>query len=297
MNRFQKKCVIASAGFHLLLILILLVGPAFLSSREPADNTPVIDFIPFKTVDAMVSGGGNPNARPPAPAPAPQPVPPAPAVAAQPTPAPAPTQPPEPPKPAVKEAVKETAAENVRETKIDPESLESNKPAKHKVEVSTKLVKHSSTDLAEARARAEAQARASSEAAEARRRAAAISQAVKGIESGLSGATTIELKGPGGGGMPYANWKQAVLSVYDRAWILPAGASTASSTAAATITIARDGTVLSARVTTRSGNAAVDDSVQAALDRVKYAAPLPDDAREEQRTVTIYFDVKAKLLG
>lgn len=288
MNRLEQKCVIASAGFHLLLALILLVGPAFLSSREPADNTPVIDFIPFKTVDAMVSGGGNPNAKPPAPAPAPQPVPPAPAIAAQPPPAPVP--PPEPAKPAAKEVVKET----VKETKPDPDSLEPRKEARRKPDVSTKLVKRSTNDLAEAKARAEAQA----EAAEAKRRtAAAISQAVQGIQSGLSSGTTIELKGPGGGGLPYANWKQAVKSVYDRAWILPAGIASDSSTAIATITIARDGTVLSARISSRSGSATVDDSVQAALDRVKYAAPLPDDAHEDQRTINIIFDVKAKLLG
>jgi TonB family protein len=55
--------------------------------------------------------------------------------------------------------------------------------------------------------------------------------------------------------------------------------------------------VISARIVAPSGSPAVDQSVQAALDKVRYAAPLPDDAREDQRTITIYFDVKAKLLG
>ena len=64
-----------------------------------------------------------------------------------------------------------------------------------------------------------------------------------------------------------------------------------------TVTIARDGTVISARIVDRSGSPVVDQSVQATLDRVRYAAPLPDDAKEDQRTITIYFDVKAKLLG
>lgn len=286
MNRLQKKCVVASAGFHLLLLLIVLVGPAFLSSHDQADNLPVLDFVPFKTVDAMVSGGGSPAAKPAAPAPLPQPAVPAP------QPAPEPLK----PEPEPKETVKESTKESVKEAKTDPDSLEPAKEHRHKVDVSTTLVKRSSEEFSQSKARADAEAR--ERAAEARRQtAAAISQAVRGIQSGLSGGTTIELKGPGGGGVPYANWAQAVKSVYDAAWILPTGIASDSATAKVTVTIARDGTVISARIVDRSGSTVVDQSVQAALDRVKYAAPLPDDAREDQRTITIYFDVKAKLLG
>ena len=36
MNRQQKKCLIATVGFHLLLILILVVGPGFFS--RPPDH-------------------------------------------------------------------------------------------------------------------------------------------------------------------------------------------------------------------------------------------------------------------
>ena len=283
MNRLEKKCVLAAAGFHLLLILILLVGPAFLSSRDAADNLPVINFIPFKTVDAMVSGGGNPNAQPPAPAPpAPQPAP----AVTQPAPQPPPVEVPKS-QPAPKETVKEI--------KPSPDAIEPAKERKHTVDVSTKLVKRDSKELSDTKTRADNQAR---EIADARRRAATeISQTVRGIQGGLSGGTTIELKGPGGGGLPYANWKQAVKSVYDAAWILPAGITSDSATTAVTVTIARDGTVISARIIAPSGSPAVDQSVQAALDKVKFAARLPDDAREDQRTITIYFDVKAKLLG
>src|SRR5512136_2349154 len=71
MDRLQKKCVIASAGLHLLLLLILLIGPAFLSSRSQTDNLPILDFVPLKTVDALVSGGGSPTGRLPEPPPPP----------------------------------------------------------------------------------------------------------------------------------------------------------------------------------------------------------------------------------
>src|SRR5437868_14114754 len=104
MNRLQKKCFIASAGMHLLLLLILLIGPAFLSSKNKIEEMPTIDFIPTKLIDAAFSGGGNPNSRPP-------PAPPAP-----PTPPQRDTAPPEPkpdPKP---EVVKIREPEQVKET-------------------------------------------------------------------------------------------------------------------------------------------------------------------------------------
>jgi TonB family protein len=62
----------------------------------------------------------------------------------------------------------------------------------------------------------------------------------------------------------------------------------------ASVTIARNGKVLSARIIRFSGNAEVNRSVQAALDRVKYAVPLPEEAKEDQRTIKINFDVNAK---
>jgi len=46
MNRCKKKCVMATSGFHLLLLVILLVGPAFFWSREKPDDTPVLDISP-----------------------------------------------------------------------------------------------------------------------------------------------------------------------------------------------------------------------------------------------------------
>jgi TonB family protein len=238
--------------------------------------------VPVKTVDALVSGGGNPNAKPPPPAP---PAPPA---------APPVVQPPlektVPPEPAPKETVKE-----MKQPKPDTESLELSNGRKHQVEVSTKVVTRSPDAAAKARSDAEAKA-----GADARRRAAAaVGRAVAGIEGGLSGSTTIELKGPGGGGVPYANWKQAVNSVYQRAWNadVPPELTEDTPPVKASVTIARDGTVLSADIIQRSGNAAVDQSVHATLNRVRYAAPLPDDAKEDQRTIIITFvSDKAKRL-
>src|SRR5476649_754534 len=68
MNRLQKKCVIATAGFHLLLLVILFVGPAFFNSKPKVDDTQVLDVIPANLIDAAFNSGVK-NATPPAPTP------------------------------------------------------------------------------------------------------------------------------------------------------------------------------------------------------------------------------------
>ena len=66
MNRLQKKCVIATAGVHLLLIVILFVGPAFFYPKPKADDLPVLDVIPANLIDAAFNSGVA-NATPPPP--------------------------------------------------------------------------------------------------------------------------------------------------------------------------------------------------------------------------------------
>jgi TonB family protein len=293
MDRLQKKCFVAAAGFHGLLVLILLTGSAFLASKSKTDTFPVLDFVPFKTVDALVSGGGNPNAQPAAALPAPPPK----VQAVQAPPIAQPTPPsPQPEKVKAAEPVKEEIKE-VKPPKPDVESLEPSKERKpKKLEISTTPIVRQRDFKSEAKARADEEARQAKRETDARRKIAdRIGQAAGRIGNAISSGTSIELKGPGGGGVPYANFLQAVQTVYDRAWVVPDGVTDSSAVTAATVTIARDGAVLSARIVRSSGNRAVDRSVQAALDRVKFAAPLPDEAKEDQRTVTINFSVKAKL--
>src|SRR5947208_2001040 len=81
MNRLQKKCVIVSAGFHLLLMLILFVGPAFFTSKPDLLDAKLLDMIPANVVDGVLSREGasaaksQPAARPPAPPALPEPRP------------------------------------------------------------------------------------------------------------------------------------------------------------------------------------------------------------------------------
>jgi TonB family protein len=290
MNRLQKKCLVASAGVHLLMALILFIGPGFISSRSKQDDMPILNFVPVKTVDELMSGGGNPNAKPPAPAPVqppsqPQTQPPPQVTVPMPKPQPEKVREPDPPK-------------EIQPTKREEDSLEPAKEHK-KIEISKTLVTRKRDTNTDKNAKEEAQARQDAKVeADARRRLARqIGRAADHIGSEMSDATSVELQGPGGGGVPYSNWRQAIKSLYANAWLLPDGADDEAITAAS-VTIARDGTVLSARITQRSGDPVVDNSVQAALDRVRAAPPLPENAKEDQRTITINFSVKAKrLLG
>jgi TolA protein len=146
---------------------------------------------------------------------------------------------------------------------------------------------------AKAKARAAAEARAAREAAaEQQRIASAFTGAVSSLSGNFSGATSVELKGPGGGGVPYGNWKAGVRRVYMEAWVIPDGAEEVQ--VVASITVARNGEVTSTSIKRLSGNALVNQSVRAVLDRVRYVPPLPEDSKDDHRDIELTFDVKAK---
>ena len=278
MSRLHKKCFMASTGFHLLLAGLLIVGPGFLSPEPKAVNVPVITFVPVITTDDLASGGGSPKGGPP-PAAVPQVTTPPPAPASE------PKRQPEPVKP--KEAVKEEVP------KPDTFAVEPNAKSKpKKPEISTTVVRRKPDSKAADRAKAAAR-----EAAEARLATQRARQAIAGLADGLSQSTSVELRALVAVELPYANFLSAVKKRYTDAWEVPGSISDENATVTASITIARDGTVISSRIIRRSGNAAVDQSVQATLDRVRFAAPLPGTSQESERTVTIDFNVKAKLLG
>jgi TonB family protein len=275
-----------------------LVGPAFVASRSKPDNMQVLDFVPLKTIDALIPpGGGNPHANsPPATFEKPLPAPLAPIVTPPPQPRFEKVREPDPPK----DTVKEVSPPKDPDYSLEPSR--ERKPKKPTIDF-TPVTRPARDAKADAKARADAQAReeareqARQETDRRRRAALAFGNAANSLEEGRSSSTTIEpLKGPGGGGLPYANFLQAVKSIYERTWVVPDGITDDNATTAASVTIARDGTVVDSHITRSSGNPAVDRSVQVTLDRVKLkgAVPLPDDAKENQRTVTINFNVKAK---
>lgn len=285
MNRTQKKCFIASAGLHLVLLLVLLIGPAFLSSNPKEDNLQVLDIVSPDLIatDANANGGGGPRMRPPSPTPeVPQPQPQQQvAVAQTPKPQPVRTQEPDPPK----------------IIKPSQDSIAPVKEPKHKIVVNTEEVVRNQKNVSDAKAAA---ARAAQ--AEQQRLAAAFNRATRDLNHGFSGGTDVKFNdGFGGSGPAYANWLQIVKSIYFNDWSgrVPQDATDDTAIATATVTISRDGTVITAHIIQSSGNPAVDRSIQSTLDNVRYTKAFPESAKEDQRELEIRFNVKAvkQLLG
>ena len=263
MNRLQKKCVIATAGIHLLLLTLLLVGPAFFNRAPKTDDTQLLDVIPANLVDAALNSGVQ-NAVPPAPAPKP-------VVAPQPTP-----QPPQPaPTPTLTARIenffKPTPQPDVTPkptptSKLNPDDL---KPVKRTPP------KNSKPDNSQQQARA-------------------INAALKNLRKNLAPGTVVDV--PGSGSKSSASYKDALASIYYDAWTTPDGVMNDEPNTVVRITVAADGTVVNARILTPSGDKKVDDSVQRALERVPSVPPLPDQSKAQQ-DFTISFNLQTKRMS
>lgn len=276
MNRLQKKCVLATTGFHLLLLLILFVGPAFFWAREKPDDTPVLDLIPANLVDSASTGMQ--NAQPPPPAPAvvtpPQPTP------QPPTPTPQVEKPVvTPPAPTLVERVEKlfkTTEEKPLHTKTE------NSPHTPKVNLTpvTRVVPKNSSTLTKTTTD----------------NSKAIASALRALRKNLSAPTTVAPVG--NSSVAAANYAQVVKSVYEQAWTPPDSTASDDANVKVRVTIASDGRVISAEVIGPSGDASVDRSVQNTLDRVTDIAPFPPGSADTERTYIINFNLKAKrMLG
>jgi len=280
MDRLQKKCVLASASLHGLLASALLFGSAFLAPPGRSPDLDVLTVIPDILTDAPVSNpSGIPNVKQP-----PQ------------LPPPAIVQPPPPAQQPKQESVVKPP-EPIREKPLPQKMSEEPDPTKPStgkhVTVNPKMVvrnsdsraKNSSDEISDAAERAQAKA-----AADARR--VAVARALAGVGNVASSSTTVEIPGPGG--QAFANYAQVVKSVYTQAWVVPTDVDDDQATTKASVTIRRNGTVLAFKIISPSGNASVDASVQRTLERVTFVAPFPEGAKEDQRTFTISFNLKAK---
>jgi TonB family protein len=275
MNRLQKKCIIATVGIHLLLLIILIVGPAFYNPQPKADNTQLLNVIPANLIEAAFSSGVK-NATPPAPAPVvvppPQPTPPTPVVQ--------PTPPPPAPKPVVAPAptVMERVEKFFKPEPVQP-APEKAETQPHKIQVSTQLVSRAAVKNSET-------------AVSPRLNTRVITSAIRNLQKNLNPGTTVDM--PGDSSVAYADYASVVKSIYDQAWALPDSIANDDENVKVTVTIASDGTVLSSSIVTPSGDAPVDNSVQRTIDRVQFIAPFPAGTTDKQRTYIINFNPKAK---
>jgi TonB family protein len=275
MNRLQKKCLIATAGFHLTLLLVLIFGSAFFSERSKPDDLQVLDVIPATAIDAAFTSGVK-NAQPPAPTPIAKPIEqPTPVVKSEPQSVVKPVQPITPP-------------EKITPDELAPVKIE--KPEPHKIQVDLTVAKRTTPKNTAQTSPDDSQRKL------AQQRARAAQTALRNLKYNLTTGTEINL--PGNSSAAYANYASIVKSIYDAAWTPPDNTASDDANTKVSVTIARDGTVISARITEKSGDATVDATVQRTLDRITFIAPFPDDAKDKERTYIINFNLKSKrMLG
>ena len=284
MARVQKRCLVTSLAAHGFLFLVVLFGAAFFVSHKPPPLDPsTLRVVPQRFLDGFSGGGGNPNlpmtseqkkgdpnakpeVKPSTPKPTPvEPRRTEPRVEPKPTPQPTQPQPNRMPKDPMLKPVTRT------KTPVKSESTETSKPS--------------------AKAKAENDARATREAAD--RLAKQIGKAMEGMQQGFHQGTAVDVGGPGG--VAFGDYGQFVKQIYDDAWVT-ADISSADDNSAALVkvTVARDGRIIRAVIAERSGDRALDQSVQRALEKVTKLPPFPEETKDQQRTFTIRFSLKAK---
>ncbi len=293
MNRLQKKCIIATAGFHLLLLVILFVGPAFFWEREKREDFQVVEMISPKLVDEATTGIQNAQPPPPTPAavPAPQPTPTPPAPV--PTPVKQEVAPPDPvptptPTPKVEKVEPVKPPKETKKLDLTPVEKPVEKPSVIKPpapKVNLELVKRPVTKTSTTTAKP----------SPAPDNSKAVNSALRALRENLSTPTTIAPVGNSSAAA--ANYSATVRAVYEQAWILPDDMASDQANTKIRVTIASDGTVISARIITRSGDAKLDDSVQRTLDRVQFIAPFPSGSTDKERTYIINFNPQIKRMN
>jgi TonB family protein len=298
MDKTVKRCLLASATMHLFLIAVLLLGAAFFVQTDKPVPTDRVRFYPSRLIDAaLAGGGGNPNiartddVQKGVERPVPPPVEKQPPVKPQ-VKAPTPPEKTEPVKPVIEKRA------TVPDKTKPKEVVKAKEPKSDKLEL-TPVVRSKETKKALEKARLDAEAKQAREAAKQwadanKKLAAALAKTAEHMQQGFESGTKVDVGGPGG--EAYAGYASFVQAIYDNAWQLVRDLSDDNFITKVSVTISRDGTVTSARITKHSGNAAMDKSVQKALDKVKFVQPFPPGSTDSERTFIINFNLEAKRL-
>ena len=124
---------------------------------------------------------------------------------------------------------------------------------------------------------------------ESQKEAAKRQAALNKLQTKLSGRTSVNVPL---GRYASANYESLIRRKYMDATIHP-GAISGDPVVKVRLVIARNGTVLSARITGKSGVASWDRSVQKALDRVKFIKPFPESMKGSQQTFNLNFNSRS----
>lgn len=298
MSRLQKKCVLGATTMHALLLLALLVGPAFFTKKEEPLDLVELTFIPSILTDSPHSnpGGAAPGGQTraqPEPQPRPQPTPPTPELpqVREPVVEPEPVKPPKP----------QPKAVEPDEPKInDRDSDKVQKPKPKQVVVSNKRVSLANRNTSTSKPTSTSNSSAASNNNSAL--ASAIRSTRGNLGSGLSSGTDVRMPpGQGGGsGASYANYNQEIQRIYKAAYdraLMAVGdiADGQRPEVETSIVILRNGTVLNSSITKPSGNAELNKLVRGVLNSIREVPAFPAGATDSRRTLNIIFDLKPKL--
>ena len=274
MSRLLKKCFFLSVGLHVLLVAVLILGAAFLVT-QPEKVPAVLSMIAPSELENLLNPSTPPQTKPninqPSATRHPQVTPPRPPVKPviqPPKPRPDPPKPrPDPPKP-------RSANPNPKTPK--PQNT-AKKPSDIKVNIGNPKNHTNKT-------RPNPQPRPVKPAINSKD----VNSALKGLNN-LSAKIKVQVSGSNRAA--FATYAQHVVAVYRRAWqpLIPKNLAR-TRIAEVSVTISRDGRVISARIIRRTGDAALDKSVQRALDKVRSVGKsFPSSSRDAKRTFTLDF--------
>ncbi len=276
--RLKSGCMLASALAHAVLLAVLIVTPAFKSTRRQPLEAPPLLLLPGSFFEAPPG--------PPASAPEPRREPeaqPEPAQAPQPARQPEPQPEPEAPQPRTQSAPEPRRVQETPRPKPDPEPART-PPRRREFNLSeakpVNRPKPSETPREPDRS--------AERLRELDRRLANAAGSL--ADSARRSTVKIELSGGGGAGSSNA-WN--VRAAYDAAWIAPSGVADPNATAEVEVVLRADGTVASARIARRSGVAALDRSVELAIGKVRRVTPWEPLGPGETITFTIGFNLRS----
>ncbi len=318
MTRLQKRCFATSASVHGVLALLLMLAPGFRRASPPnlGEGAP-LELMSGELIDAALAPGFLPSTSAEAPAARADAPPPPPPVKSTPPPEPEPDRTPMPPRkeppsevdfdlPKAREpgfTLPNSQLDEKKNPKPKPKA-----PEREAVKIDLSKVKtlnptppprdrrpstrpESTGPSAEELARQRRQNLARSLDGASDRIAGAVSRGAVQVQIGPAGGGGGGGGGTGGGGSAYA-WH--VRNAFINAWIAPQSVKDDLATADVEVVIRKDGRVVQARIVKRSGVAALDRSVQDALDRVREIVPFESGATDAQRTYTIGFNLRSK---
>ena len=279
MTRLLKKCIFLSIGLHVLVAALLIAVAAFFITK-PEKVAPTLSMIAPEVLDNLLNPQSAPMQSRVTPTPPQPPVqrnrapePPAPRPPKKVAPVPTPT----PPKKVAPKPLPKKASPTKKIT--PPKSTPAKKRPPIKINASTKTVNGGGST-------------SRPPVAPAKRPSVnteGLGKTVKNLRNQLSAGIKVNVSGANAAA--FTSYAQYVVSVYRRTWepLIPKTLAR-SRVAVVSVTVDRTGKVLSARVVRKTADAALDRSVQSALDRVRsIGKPFPSGSNDSKRTFTLDF--------